>query len=627
MPNKFALVFVILLTSLVKPAFSSVSEQERNASVSGAAIYPASLLFRYVRELDLNGNFNDLANQDASLANPLAINDATVAQLSGTRDYDWFYVDINDNTRPITPVYFGCDEKQGHYLENAPGSTITIDPQKDISYQVNYYYLAPNSSDNTPELQSSYVVGINSCRIGSGETIGHMRFQMNTARPGRYLVRIFGRYIDSKQVEDQITDPTDSTKTLTRKTIYDEIVTPTGDYSIRVYTARINGAVEPNDGKIEAYPLISGTSVSDQLASMYDTDWFYIESDNLVNVSRKIPFYFTCSGQNGVYNLSAYDEIGVLQQSFTISASQCSGTGGFTFTVNTPVTGRYYFVVSPPTYADLSNNANAFSQTPYTLLAISSPKSDSILSGTPTRLPGQMEPNNTPINAYPLTSTAAVTGAQIATTDDLDYYYYDNNSATNPTGTVPIYFRCTAKGTGTTYIVSYLDSQGILQKSYTVDASQCNIPGGFTFQMNTPATSRYYLLISENADNFSTADYSLSTFYNAAAEISSTTSGKIQNANINIYNNPRKLDSFSVKVNQCGTNKGYVQLTGKKLNLSGINKNTQVQVQIDGWSCTSSVRELTETTSNSQTRNLVFPAPTPKPTPAPKKPTITGTTN
>jgi hypothetical protein len=588
-------------------AYCSVSEVEPNSAVAGVRLVCDQLASDNVTcsrgstiEIDNTGQPNPAANDDPTYATTLPLNDEIVGQLSGTRDYDWFYVDIPDSSRPVTPVYFGCDQKQGFYQETAPGSTLTLDPVKDITYQVNYYYQNPSNPSAGAKLQSSYVVGPDSCKMGTAETIGHMRFQMNTQRPGRYYVRIFGRYIGAKD-KDNVT--------------YDEIVAPTGDYSLRVYTDRVTGEQEPNDGSVEAYPLVSGMTTSGQLSTMYDQDWFAIDNDVAVNTSKKIPFYFTCNSQTGTYNVSAYDYLGVLQANYQVTASQCSKASGFSFSLNAPITARYYFVISPPTYTDTAQ----FTQSDYTVLAIASP--NSAIVGTPTRLPGELEPNDSLVNAYPITATQPVTGAQISSVEDLDYYYYENNSSANPGGTTPIYFQCSAAATsGVVYTLTTFNPLGTLQKSYAVDASQCNVPGGFKFEMSTPSTARYYVLVSETSTIFSGADYILSTSY----IMSGDASGNLNTARITTHYTPAGADNFAIKIGKCGTKKGTIKLTGKKLNLTGINANSQVNVKIGSWSCVSNAKTLSINTSDPTQKTLVYPPPPAPVTPAPAKPKISG---
>lgn len=608
-----ALTFMPIL--LWGPSVYALGEVEPNSTVAGRDVFYRSATSGYTREVDLNGNFNDAAKLDPSLANQLPLNDEMIGQLGGigvpsedySRDYDWFYLDVYDSSRPLTPVYFGCDQQQGFYLEQAPGGSLSIDPEKDITFQINYYYLDTSNPNATIAPQSSYVVGPDACRTGSGTTIGHFRFQMSTQRPGRYFVRVWGRYIGSETLEDTIEGTT-----TTRRTAYDQIVVPTGSYSLRVYTSRVPGALEPNDGMPEAFPLVSGTTTSDQLASMYDHDWFYIDNDISVNTSQKIPFYFTCSAPSTgsyTYNISARDYWGVEQANYKVSSDICSRASGFSFTLNAPVSARYYFVVSPPTFAE---NAQ-FTQANYTVLAVSSPNSP--LSGVPSRLPGQQEPNDTLINAFPLTTGEPVTGAQISSVSDFDYYHYDNAVANS---TASIYFKCTAPADSEViYTVNTYDPLGTLQKSYSVDASACNAAGGFKFDMATPSIARYYVLVSQSSEVFSTADYTLSTAYILANEVG----GALKSAAITTKNTASAQDRFNIKLGQCGTKKGSLTLSGRKLNLSGIDANSQVNIKIGSWSCVSNAKRLTVTPSTNQ-KTYNYPAPTAAPQ---KKKVITST--
>jgi hypothetical protein len=231
-----------------------------------------------------------------------------------------------------------------------------------------------------------------------------------------------------------------------------------------------------------------------------------------------------------------------------------------------------------------------------------------------------LEPNDTRVNAFPLTDTQAVT-AQLSSAEDLDYYYYDNNSDTNRSGVTPIYFRC--RSTSGIYVLSTFDTQGILQASYPIDSSQCNLPGGFTFNLSTPGTARYYVLVAgpadKSLDNTSSADYTISTFNNLAGDATDTFTGNLKRATIVDTVSAGNKDSFGVLLAQCGGKRGQVALAGNKLNLKGVDRNSQVQVKIGSWSCTSAAKALTEATSgNGARRLLLYPAP-PAPTPSKRR--------
>lgn len=216
------------------------------------------------------------------------------------------------------------------------------------------------------------------------------------------------------------------------KRFIDQVVVHTADYGLRLYTAKIGGELEPNDGMVEAYPLTSGTSVTAQLSSMYDQDWFSIDNDITRNSTKKISFYFNCKGQIGtVYILSAYDALGVLQSNYEVKAEQCNGPGGYSFTIDAPVTARYYFVVSSPTYT----NTNQFTQSDYSVLAVASDKTPPP-PDVPSRKEGDLEPNDKPVDAVPLPKNVGVTG-QLATNLDQDWYYFFYDTSQTRPGPLP----------------------------------------------------------------------------------------------------------------------------------------------------------------------------------------------
>ena len=240
----------------------------------------------------------------------------------------------------------------------------------------------------------------------------------------------------------------------------------------------------------------------------------------------------------------------------------------------------------------------------------------------PRCLPGELEPNDTEINAYPLTDAQAVT-AQLSSASDLDFYYYDNDSRTNNSGVVPIYFRCGTSNPGAIYQISYFNAQGVLQKAYSVATDQCSVPGGFRFDMVARSTARYFILVAADAENFSNDDYPLSTFFNAAAEVPGNVEGRLRTAQI-VDSRAANRDKFTFTITQCGNRTGVIRLSGNRLNLPGVDPNTTVQVQIGPWAC-SATAELSMNVSNPRRTVGVYPppapasTPTPTPTPTPTK--------
>lgn len=122
----------------------------------------------------------------------------------GTRDFDWYYIDVTDPHQAVTPVYFSCDKKYGFYHEGFKADETPPEPY----WTINYYY---DPDSRTPEglvEQSSYVVYKEMCKRGDAETKGPFRFQMNTERPGRYYIRIWGRYVGQRTEADAPTTTT-----------------------------------------------------------------------------------------------------------------------------------------------------------------------------------------------------------------------------------------------------------------------------------------------------------------------------------------------------------------------------------------------------------------------------------
>lgn len=211
----------------------------------------------------------------------------------------------------------------------------------------------------------------------------------------------------------------------------------------------------------------------------------------------------------------------------------------------------------------------------------STDSSDDTGSGQVTRTLGELEPNDTWINAFPLTNDRAIT-AQLSSIYDLDYHYYDIANQ-NPSYSVPIYFGCNIPiGSAKEFSLSVYNEQQVLQKHYTLSADQCSMQaqtgtttpatGGFRFDLITSGSGRYYILVEGPLDKdcgkFSDADYTLSTFLNVARQIPPTNTGNLATARI-VDNVAANRDNFSATIRECGP-KGTVKLIGKKLNLTGL---------------------------------------------------------
>jgi hypothetical protein len=616
-PSPRAWAILALFFSLTQ-ALASVNEAEPNSRVGGSTLVSSSPTERRTMEVDTQGEVDPTANGDPSQANALPAHDEMIGQLGSTRDYDWFYLDVPDSARPVTPVYFGCDRAQTYHFESPDPFTVA-DPAQDLSWQIDYYYDADPHAPGGVTRQSRYLVPWSACQKTNGETKGPFRFQMNTARPGRYYVRVWGRLVErNRKITDQIkvAGPPDqnghpTVETVDRDSYYDLLVAPNADYSIRPYTGRVAGELEPNDGLVEAYGLVSGRAVTTQLASLRDQDWFSIDNDLGSNPSGKITFYFHCQGQSASYLLSSYDSLGVLQGAYDIKSDQCSGAAGFGFTLNAPESRRYYVVV-----ASSATPSGAFSQADYSVLAIAGPPAD---TPTPTRKEGEFEPNDTAADAFPLQPDRVVKG-QLASMGDLDFYAYDADGRSNHR---PLYFRCPGANPAALYQLSVFDSGGQLQANYSVGSVQCAVPGGYVLDINTPTASRYYVRVSGPNDGdpgqVSDGDYTLSPFYDAAGEVPNTASGTLRSLTL-VDRGAANQDTVSLNLGPCGGAKGgSLKVTGKKLNFPTLDENAQVQLRIGSWSCTSAPTLLYRDRKAAQT-TVRYPAPaasTPAATPAP----------
>jgi hypothetical protein len=759
------LVAFLLTTLGASQATASVTEKEPNDIVEDSALCAAengvgsycfdnlgSTVF-VTQAIDANGIIVHPGDPTNVIATPLSLTDEMVGQLHGPRDYDWYYLDVRPEDaagRPETPVYFGCDKELGYLHEDVPGKGFA---DEDKSFRVFYYYDPDPATPPAATMQDQFSFLRGSCKRGDADTKGPLRFQMNTSRPGRHYIMVWGNLVETvkeKEQEDRLVNGEVKKVEITK--YYDRILSPTALYTLRVYTAKTPGELEPNDGAVEAYGLQAGTTVTAQLSSMYDEDWFYIDNNATTNTANTIPFYFSCRGTgNTVYLVSTHNATGVVQSSYEIPATQCSVTGGFNFSINTPVSARYYVSVASPT----SGESGKFTQSDYTLLAVPSGTNTNPQPDKPTRKDGELEPNEKPIDSFPLPQNvgvtaqlassgdldwfsfvndatantagstklsfvcqepsnsamvflltaynpqgvvqnnykvgaaqcaatggfsfnvntpvsgtyfvqvsapsdlaaasfsqrdftvrwnpttaanpgrtrqegelepndrlvdaypiadAAVVTSQLAAIDDLDLFYIDVDTTRNATGTTPIYFFCKVPADSTgLFRVSALNSQGTVQNSYDVSAAQCAADGGFRFELNTPVSGRYYVSVAGPADTtlsdiFSDANFTLSTFLNTANDDPITATGTLKKATI-VDRKTGTKDQFNINLSQCGTNKGSISLTGKKLKLSKLDPSTQVKVQVGTWTCASDAATLTIDTSTPGQRKYLYPEP------------------
>ncbi|MEQ1528147.1 MAG: hypothetical protein ABL925_02445 [Methylococcales bacterium] len=296
-------------------------------------------------------------NDTLSTATPLAKTDDTVGQLNSPDDADWFSVEVTDAKQVVTPVYFGCNFKLGDLFTDGASAS------EKSHWRVSYF-------DSTGVMQGNYVVSPENCKQGAADTKGPLRFEMNTQVPGTYYVRVIGNYLGMilKTVYDA--DPAtggyqydDKGQLKEKKIPIPSYIANTGAYKIRAYTGRADGEMEPNDGMSDAFAISKNSEIRGQSSSQYDEDWYYFDNNAATNTAKTTSLYFKCgdAAAGATYLLSAYDAQGVLQRSHELSQAQCATDTGLKVNLYTPSTGRYYLLVSPPTYTDSAT----FSQADY----------------------------------------------------------------------------------------------------------------------------------------------------------------------------------------------------------------------------------------------------------------------
>lgn len=536
-------------------------------------------------------------NDGMTTANPLSPGVVETGQLASRFDEDWFYLD-NDpskNTNGKLSFFFTC--------RNQTGSAFIV-----------------SSYDNLGILQSRFTVQAEQCNTAAG-----FSYSINTPanpatnpHPNRYYFVVSSVPFNDDAANQFTRNP--YTLMVNGNGLPQPVITPT----------RQPGDLEPSENPVDAVPLAQNVAVTAQLATIIDIDWFSINIPDQSSTGT-ISVAFECPGlasnSTARWELTAYNPSLNPQNSFQLTAAQCSVAGGFKFNLPVPTAGTYYVQVNAVASSDPASAATNFSQSNYVI------RWTTVTSGggggggngsgnTTIPLPNEVESNDAPVNANPLTNYIPVTG-QLSSVADVDFYFYDNNVSQNPTRTVPIYFRCwVASDSSAVYTVAYFDPQGQLQRSYQVTAAQCGVPGGFPFQMSTPETARYYVSVAgpanSNTANFGFTDYTLSTFYNAAAEVPTTVVGTLKQTRI-VDRSSANRDYFSVKLGKCsgGKSGGSITLSGSDLNLPPLQANTTIQVRIGSWVCTAE-SPIWISTSNPNKVVGTYPPPAPPP---PKTPT------
>lgn len=117
--------------------------------------------------------------------------------------------------------------------------------------------------------------------------------------------------------------------------------------------------VEPNNQMATANPIAKSKTITAQLYSAEDQDWFKYTVG--YGAKKSITAHLVCDFPKAVattplYTIGFYNSAGALQSSYAITNKQCSRKN-FRLTMYTPTAGSYYLSISPPS-ANKSVNTN-----------------------------------------------------------------------------------------------------------------------------------------------------------------------------------------------------------------------------------------------------------------------------
>jgi VCBS repeat-containing protein len=248
----------------------------------------------------------------------------------------------------------------------------------------------------------------------------------------------------------------------------------TGEYSLTGTAATGNTSgveTETNSMRSNADAVYSGASISGQLSSSLDIDYYSIAATGAGTIA--VNFVSPESGSS-----SHYFTVSILDSSGTVLASQESG-GDLNFSTGVEAAGTYYLAVEDGYFHDTGE---------YSLTGTAATGNT---SGVET------ETNSMRSNADAVYSGASISG-QLSSSLDIDYY----SIAATGAGTIAVNFVSPESGSSSHYFtVSILDSSG------TVLASQ-ESGGDLNFSTGVEAAGTYYLAV-EDGYFHDTGEYSL----------------------------------------------------------------------------------------------------------------------
>jgi hypothetical protein len=230
---------------------------------------------------------------------------------------------------------------------------------------------------------------------------------------------------------------------------------------------------EPNNNSASANALTLGTSMTGQLATSTDVDWyrFTTTSAGTLSIVLDVPTSSTLD----YFRVGLYDATsGALMNSYLTGSDK-------TFQTAVPGAGSYFLAIDVPSYN--------YSGSSYSVTA-------NLVAGSVAGF--ESEPNNASTTADALTLGTSMTG-QLATSTDVDWYRFTTTSA----GTLSIVLDVPTSSTLDYFRVGLYDAtSGALMNSYLTGSDK-------TFQTAVPGAGSYFLAIDVPSYNYSGSSYSV----------------------------------------------------------------------------------------------------------------------
>ena len=222
---------------------------------------------------------------------------------------------------------------------------------------------------------------------------------------------------------------------------------------------------EPNNNSSTANALTLGTSMTGQLASSTDIDWYRFTTTSAGVLS--FVFDVPTNTSTEYFRLGLYDTAGVLLSLFSTGVDK-------TYTASAPAAGTYYLAVDVPSSYFYNGGS-------YNLTANHTP-------GSTTGF--ESEPNDTIATADTLALGAPITG-QLSSSTDQDVYKLTVSAA----GTFSLIFDVPTNTSTEYFRLGLYDTAGVLLSLFSTGVDK-------TYTASAPAAGTYYLAVDVPSSYF-----------------------------------------------------------------------------------------------------------------------------